>query len=523
MQGGRFQPRTALGLVLVLPMLTGCAASSGISVNGLSVPVPSDLAEKSRYAPPGKYLPRGEAKCVLTPLSVIRLTFERNPQIKRAYLNYAAEQARYDYIVATWTSLTPGFSISAGTDQSLDPDDEVSRTHSQEAKVFMDQNFLNTSRLRLSANLHNEEDDGLHASHPSISASLRYPLWGSREALARSSEQIFQQNRVNDAQLGYVQTVRWRLRLALAIYFGAVQLRQRADVAREMLEDLRSIAERIRAEGGPSAASDLQRLESEMTSVGTQVRNLQSRYQIELESLKAAIGLPFYVDLELVEEPFDPFGEVDREKLLQLSMQTDPEIATLKNAIKNAQVQLALARKGRLDIALLLSGSMDMRGTGQWTGKENWKADAGLEVRFVDSRVSDSLEREAAATVARFQQAMLARRNDIHVGTIEPLIQAQTLKSNIEDIRRNIDRYKNDYQTGLEAYFKGQMNIDDLIQRRRNLFNEKQDLILSKSRLGQRMADLASATGKFFELLEKAPVPTTQPAPGTRPDLSQEG
>jgi len=520
---------SALGRVASGPLMAslvlwcGCAPANNLAIDEVSIPTPGGL-RAGKYFRPGKGRRLAVRKVVLTPTAVIRLTFEHNPQIKQTYMRYAAERARYDYYIASWTSLTPGFSVSAGTEETTSPDDEITRDKSQTFKVFVDKNFFNTSKLRLSAEYENEASDGTHAGHPYLAGSLRYPLWASREALARTSEQIFQQNRVNDAQLAYVKAVRNFLRWALSSYYSTVEQLRRVELVQQWLDDIKAVRQRLMKSNLPTRQADLRRVDAEIASLETRLRSFKARYKISVEALKSVIGLPFETKLEFKEEPFNPFADISREDLFRLSVQTDPEIATLKNAIKNAEVQLELARKGRLDIALLLSGSVDMRGSGGWTGKQVWRADAGLEVRFVDPRVSSSLEREALATVAKFQQAMQARKNDIYVGTIDPLLTMNALMENKKTIEENIKRYKKDWETGLKEYFAGRMNIDDLLRRRENLFGEQRSLVSTKASLGRQVAALCSTTGKFFEFL-KDHIRKEQPqiavdASATQPSLS---
>jgi hypothetical protein len=445
-------------------------------------------------------------------MTTIWTTFENSPRIRTAYQRYAAEQARYEYVIANWSSFTPGVALAPGISSSERDGDSATRRYTQKAQVFLDRNFLNTSRVRLSGDMLREDiDPEDYTMHPSLRGSLRYPLGASRESLVRTSEQIQYENRVNDTQMGYIKEVRAQLRYAVVVFFEALELRLRAEMQRQMLRDLEGLANRINASIAAKAKADLDRLQAEITSVGTRIRDTQSRYEIQVEQLKSITGLPFETEVYPLDEPFDPFGQIDREELLRLSTQSDPEIATLGNAVKSAEIQLDLARKGRIDIALLAGGGMDMAGTGRWTGRQEWSADAGVELRLVDPRISKSLEREAQSTISRLENSIQSRRNEIRVGTMEPLLLAQTLRRNIQDTRGNIERYSRDYQAGRRLYFGGKMDIDDLLRRRQNLFNEQQSLIASRTNLGQRMADLASATGKFFELLEQYAV-STRPA-----------
>ena len=57
---------------------------------------------------------------------------------------------------------------------------------------------------------------------------------------------------------------------------------------------------------------------------------------------------------------------------------------------------------------------------------------------------------------------------------------------------------------GIE-YLAGKLNIDDLITRRRTLFNQEKEIADLTQMVGFNVAELCAATGKFFELLDDHP------------------
>lgn len=192
---------------------------------------------------------------------------------------------------------------------------------------------------------------------------------------------------------------------------------------------------------------------------------------------------------------------MDHESLLKVSIDTDPEIATLRNAVRNAEVQLDLARRGRWDIALLLNGKSNLEGRGTTDGTSDWSVSTGIEISAVDPRVTTSLTRQAQANIARFNQAIAARENDIFTATLESLVRLQTIGESRDQIMASLPKYEADYRTGVEEYLAGKMNIDDLLRRRENLGDQIGVISDDTFLIGANVAELCSATGKFFELL----------------------
>lgn len=509
--------RAAIAACLSGPLLAGCQSPmpSERLASALTLPAPGGHYLPPATAPASRPSPTQPAVATakpttapatvlrLSPLSVIHLAFNHQPFIKQRYQAFKAEEARYDFFYTSRDSFTPGIRISTDLQGTRSPD-EQQRDRQHVVELVMEKRFFNTSRLSFNAGykVTGQQWTGAQANHPFLSATLRYPLWGSRQALQRASEQIERQNDVNDAQLRYLEAVRWRLQWALASFYETIELRERVKLLDRWLDDLRDLTAKVQATNRNPTA-DLRRIQAEITSVQARRRELQGRYEIELGALKANIGLPFDCRLELIEEPFNPFAGLSLRELVRLSVTTDPEIATHRNAIRDAQAQLELARRGKWDTALLLSGESQIEGSQDDQGQSEWSVSAALEFRAVDRRVTTSLEREALASIKRAQQAIRARRNDIYVGALAPLTRMRTLTTNIEQLTANLDRYVRDYNTGLAEYARGKLNIDDLLTRRANLFEQQQAIIESKKRFGVSVARLCAATGKFFELLQQ--------------------
>jgi len=498
----------------------GCAGLKGELPSqrvesGVAMPVPrggaaGDIAATSMPAatqPSDEQMPAPSASAhyVLDPLRVINLAFNNQPAIKQRYQSFKAEEARYDFFYTSRDSLTPGMRVFNRLAGERDPIDGQYRDREHVAELFVEKRFFNTSRLSFSTGYRvtGEQWTGEQANHPFVAGSLRYPLSASREALQRASEEIVRQNDLNDAKLEYLETVRTRLLWALFDYYGTIDVRDRLEMTRRWLHDLRTMTVEIREVTDRDVESDLQRVQAEVASVEADWRDLSGRLEVRLDELKSAIGLSFDSTLEVIEAPFNPFAGVSRERLLELSLATDPEIATLRNAVRNAQAQLDLARRGKWDAALIFSGESALEGDQGDQGRSYWQVSASVELRRVDERVTRSLERESLANIERSQQAIRARENNIYVGTLDPMIRMKTLTLNIKHLTGNLQRFQRNYEEGLARYRQGELNIDDLLSRRQELFHQQEEIINTKRRVGDAVAQLCSATGTFFDLINE--------------------
>lgn len=455
----------------------------------------------------------------LTPRSVIVIAFNQQPEIKSSFHRFKSEEARYDFFYTSRDSLTPRVRWSNRYSEVRDKnlEDPTSRIRDHSVEFSVEKRFFDTTALDVSVGLRASAVDEALGNQPFVSASLRYPLWASREKLKRTSEEIFWQNQVDDAQLGYIQRVRSNLQFILFRFHDAVNLGRRREYATRQLRDLEALLKRLDADPQKDRNSDRERVEAEIASVKAEIRDVTGRFDVVLERLKADCGLPFHAKVVLDEEPFNPFEGLSHDELFRLSIETDPEIATLRNAKRNAKVQLDLARRGRWDIALLADGMSNLDGGGESDGMSDWSVAVGLDVSAVDARVTDSLIRQAEANIARFNQAIVAREDQVFVDTFEPLLRIETLGQSCNELGANLPRYQTDYDTGLNDYFAGKLNIDDLLTRREELYDQEDEVGRLTFMVCVNVAELCSATGKFFELLNGDPKAQTPPAPTPAP------
>ena len=447
----------------------------------------------------------------LTPLSVIEIAFDHGPDIKSSYQRYKSEEARYDFFVVSRDSLTPrvitrnNMSESrSNVADSLRPNKltGVVRRHRRSSVEFsVEKQFFDTTELDFGVGLASRDDDETDGFQPFVSASLRYPLWVSRQKLERTSEEIFRRNELNDAQLNYIQTVRRRLENALRSFYRVLELRRQVDHATAWERDLHSLTSRIHEIEGRDLTADRNRVMAELAKVSAFVGEITGRRDIDRERLKAACGLPFHAEIHLIDEAFNPFLGALHDELLRMSIEKDPEIATLRNEQRNAEVQLDLARRGKWDVSLLFDANSNLDGGTDLDGSSDWQVSVGLDVSVVDSRVTDSLGRQAQARIARFRQSIIARENRIFVDTLEPIIRIETLGASRDELHANIPRFRDDYVNGIELYIQGTLNIDDLLKRRETLFDQRQEVARLTFIVGVNIAELCTATGKFFDLI----------------------
>ena len=494
---GRFAGAVLAGVLALLPACAGPTPSVRVQ-NGLDLPTPA-----SQPVEPGAdrldVTDQGE-HYTLSAKSLIPLVFSLQPDIKSSYQRFKSEGARYDFFYTARDSLTPQLSVSNTLDESR-ADETVARDRDHAVTLSLEKKFFDTTEMDVGVGYRTAAGDQAVGNHPFVSANVRYPLWASRERLERSSEEVFRRNELNDAQLAFIQQVRNRLRNATFRFYDAIYFSRLTDRQQRWREDTEALLRRLEEVSGRDTTADRRRIEAEVNRVGAEERTSAGWAAIQKTKLKSALGLPFHARIELQEDGFNPFAGLSHQEVLRLGLQADPEIATLRNAMRNAEVELDLARRGQWDVALLFGGESNLEGRGEDESVSDWSVSVGLEVGAVDSRVTGSLTRQAQANIARFAHAILARENAIFEETLEPAVRIRTLGESRDQLIENLPRYEADYEAGIAEYLTGTLNIDDLLKRRENLFAQQQQIADQIRNIGFNVAELCEATGKFFELI----------------------
>lgn len=501
-------PRAAMLIITAAcSILAGCEATTPSKRVGAALNLPAPTSHKT--------LPKSErllntdqrGPLQLTPVTLVRTAFDGNPNIKSSFRRFKSEEARYDFFYASNDSLTPQLSVGSRYNEFEDRAGNdgwgyVDRLRTHTATVGVEKRFFDTTRMELDVGYDWSDLDGEgYGGKPFAAAQIRYPLWASRERLERTSEDIFRRNELNDARLNFIKSVRVQLRSALNHYFSTIYNMKQREASTSRRQDLEALLQRLQSLDTPEAAADARRVEAEITSVRSQEEGFETFVNVFFARVNGALGLPFNTPLNVIEEEFNPFIGATHRELLERAIDTDPEIGALRNARDNAHAQLELAQKGKWDVALLFGGKTDLRGDGQATDETEWEVSFGLEVAAVDARVTGSLIRQARADIERYNEAIAARENAIYVNTLEPVARNIQLRETRQDLIDALPDYISDYQDGVQAYFARKININDLIQRRADLYSQEVEIARQAFYMGVNVSSLCAETGLFFELL----------------------
>ncbi len=457
-------------------------------------------AEAPQSIPSLSELTATTAPLSLNPVCVIQYTHAYYPYIKEKYEKKLSKEARYDFFMASRSAVSYGARI-AGHKDVRDNRWSHSRDYGWGPEVYVEKKFFNSGEVLLYSRYDYDNSDGAAGTETEVGVYLEYPLFASREALERENEKIFWRNEVDDANLEYFRSVRQAINWALGTYSEVIENQERIDYSKSYIADLQELHQRMLSTNDPEVIKDCDKVLATITSEQAELETLIGRLEIELQGLKSHIGLPFECEIFLDSEDFNPFRGKTQDELLRVSLETDPEIKVLRNAITNAEAELDLAQRGKWDTSFFLRGEKTLAGTGSNEGAHGYSIGAGVGIRHIDPRITNSMEREARADIRRYQNAIKSRENEIFVDTTDSLIGMETNANKFRSLTENLPRYSSDYESGVTKYFNRQITIDELLEKRDDYYSEQRWIAESREHYSSNVADLCASTAQYLEYL----------------------
>jgi outer membrane protein TolC len=439
----------------------------------------------------------------LAPAEVIRFTAKYSPAIRSAYERKVTEEARYRFFIVSREAFSYGTALDYAYWRTHDNDtSDIDRN--LVPNVFVRKEFYDTTAtwLRVGYDLASSSDD--HSGNAVVRAGVTVPLFASREALGRSNEKIYAQNKVNDASLEYYREVRGQIHESLEAFSQAMRAQEALRYQDDYIKDLKSILSVAESLKGRDITSDRGKIEATLATADAQRASNVQEFEVVKERLKTNMGIPFEAPLVIREEEFAPFGDESREQLEKVALQTDAEIKTLLNAVRSAQAELQLARKGKWDTSLFVEGGQEFFGNGDDQGDTSYGVTTGVSVTRIDNRILRTLEEIALASIRTYRNDLISRRRQIHANTTDAY---STLQSQTKEVRArevNVPRYQKDFQDGLELYRAGTITVDELIKKRQDLYYEQSDIAWARHSAIGGTAELLTSTGRYEQYMDPA-------------------
>jgi outer membrane protein TolC len=443
-----------------------------------------------------------EVPLMLDEVQVIRLTARYSPRIQRAYERKLAEEARYDFFIYSREAFSYGADADFEYDRfHKDAGRSVEKTLSP--NVFVRKEFYNTASASTSVGYDLWDYQSGHEGNAFAQASVSIPLFASREALARSNEKIYQQTEVNDARLAYYQQIRWQVSGALYNLSWAQHNQETLEILAAYKADLEEMLRVVSSITSRDTSADAEKVQATLATVNAEFDSTQNEFEISCERLKNAIGIAFDTKVSVSSKDFNPFTGEGQDELEQVAVETDEEIKTLLNSIKNAQAELELARKGKWDTSLSVTAKREFAGSGDAGGDADYLLATGVSVTRIDERISRSLEKVALARIRENRSAIVNRRREIHTDVVDAFKNLKGRTAEGAARKANLPKYCDDCAKGIELYKAGSITVDALLQKRESLNNERDEIVGARNGARESLVTLLAATGRYEQFLDK--------------------
>jgi outer membrane protein TolC len=337
-----------------------------------------------------------------------------------------------------------------------------------------------------------------------VRARLEMPFFGSRRRQDRIIAQAFQDSTARKAQLDYLKSFRAEVEDAVSYYNQVVFWQRDLESSERWMAalDLLLRDPRLRE-------SDRQRIETARAAVESSWNRVKSRQEDNLGTFLAYLGAlrAEEVEVEIPDYQLSSFVEQAREEagvraLIERARINNPAFRILNDAIKNAQLQLKQAIRGRYDVTTFLEGTTFPLGSETFDNRyQGWTVGGGINIRLNDSRVLKATRLKSEAQIRQFEAQMEAEEIAIQQKIVS---NTTTILGNDENRKQLLSaaaRLASVFETRRNEYFAGTINIDQLLIAREDVAKNEGALITNLQLTAEREALLALAIGQVYEMV----------------------
>jgi outer membrane protein TolC len=337
-----------------------------------------------------------------------------------------------------------------------------------------------------------------------IGSRVEFPFLGSRRRQDRIISQAFQESTARKAQLDYLKSYRVQVENALSYYYLAIYYNRLVELYQSWVDDLSGLLKepRLRPEDRTrveSVRASAQSTQASYAARGSDYRsNLMGYVGLDLTN-RVELVMPDYAISDYAVSARTPEG---LEKLIQRAKENNPAFEVLENAIGNVRLQHDQAVRGKFDVTTFLEGSLFPFGSRSLdTRYDGWAVGGGVNVRLNDARVRSATRLKTEALMRQFEAEIEAEEM-----SIRRRIQSTTTAIWDNDANRTqlleVGRRKlAEFQQRRDAYFAGDLNIDQLLGTRSEMASNASSLANVVYNSADRETTLLLAVGQIYEMV----------------------
>ncbi|MEM7232829.1 MAG: TolC family protein [Planctomycetota bacterium] len=441
--------------------------------------------------------------------NIIQLVFSRSPRVTASREAMVSAQHGLDEFRRNLSRFEPF--IEARGDVSEFPNREGAFGHGAEAVIGVQKETFEGAVLRTEAggafsrfefgdfDTARRIEDGNGAL---VRARLEAPFFGSRKRQNRVIQQAFQESTARKARLDYLDDYGDYVDDAISYYNLAVYYRALMNAYEDYIADLNTLLrdERLRA-------ADRPRVETVRASAESTYRSYRTEHEEAIALLLAETGLGGGTEyaLKIDEYKLSPFAKAaenpsEFDELLERARENDPTFRVLNDAIRDTELQRQQAISGKYDVTTFLEGTMFPLGSESFDDRlDGWTLGGGVSFRLNDARVLDRTRLKAESEIrqfrARIRSSELQMRRRIRIETRGLLDNHR----NREELIRNREQNGTVYEQRRGEYFRGEVNVDQLLSARSQLLSSATSVEANHYNTRSRVRRIMGATGEFYD------------------------
>jgi len=452
----------------------------------------------------------------LNPMNIIKMVYEANPWVQADREEMIAAQYALEEFKANLSRFEPFTRIDA--DMSKFPKRRDSEGITGEVVGGIEKETFEGAVIRVEGGASGsrfefgEVDEGQErveeGSGGLVRARFEVPFVGSRKRQDRIISQAYQESRARNAELDYLDHYRKYVDTAVYYYHYTIVYLNYVRAYEKQLSALKELLNNPRCK-----EEDKNRIEGTIGSTQVLRDQYERYYHDYLIDLLSRVGLDPKDNYILEELPYKESKYLELtstpegiETLTEQAYKNNPTFRVLRNAIKDSQVQLDQAIKGKLDVTAFVEGTQFAFGSETYDDRVGgWEVGGGLRVRLNDQRVLKATKLKAEAQIRQYRAKIKAEKIDIRNDIITESNALRTSHKTRKQMIKNIAKREAEFQERLKRYLEGGngdgITIDDVIYALSNISSDKTKLAVYDYQVRDAEMDLMSATGEFYQMV----------------------
>ncbi len=439
---------------------------------------------------------------VLTPQTIMKLTYQNSKRINSAYHKLEAAKYNFKIFEREYTQFNPVI-INSGLYGSSD------NLYQSETSYGMEKEFFNGSLIQVETGYDTEWGRNSETQYTQyIETNVSFPLFTSNRKLSRLIKRTFEENELFSAHLEYVDAIRGNIRNALEMYYDFVP-RYKIFL---MYNRYKKVLTTILENDSLKTESGILQIQAEINSINSIITGWESTVNSLKMDMQRWMNVPTFgfEQIQTIDINFDKsvfFGNqyiIDPvDTILNRAIKNDTEFKVLHLIKKNAEEKKKLAQKGRWDIYTNIGSKYDFYShTGNQSNPNFLFLTGGIQIKMYDKKLLNYTIQKSLSDIAAIEATIEDRKLEIKNEIAKRKDVLLKKRDQIYNTKKSLIAWKSNFEKKKTDFIQGRETADNLLQAFRSLTSTEVELFSLENRYLDTVRDLDYICGVYFEYLE---------------------